>query len=372
MEKEQLKDLFKKYRNGTCTEAEKAILEHWYLHYNEHETDLAPGKLAAVGKQIFHNLPGNETSFLKRGTIIALAAVFIGLAASVTVGIVFRKNTYQANIRFHDIPPGADKAILTLAGGVKINLAGSGKGQLATQGNVSIIKNAGGQLTYRVLGPNNPPGAVLSNNITTPKSGQWFLVLPDGTKVWLNNASSFTFPSSFSNQKERVVQLTGEAYFEVFKDKAHPFVVKTGRQEVRVLGTRFNINGFTDEPAVKTTLLEGRIAVIPMGGLMARVLRPGQESVFLGNSIAINDIDPEEAVAWKNGYFRFNDENIQSIMRRLARWYDIDVRYEGTLSIQGLNGKISRFKNISQVLKALEATGTVRFKAEGRRVTVMM
>lgn len=370
MEKEELRELFKKYHNGTCTEEEKALLEAWYLQYNEQDIDLPSRKIEAIGKRIFRELPGNETSFLKIGMLITLAAVLAGLLISVTVKIVFPDSGDPTYRQVHDIRPGTNKAILTLANGNKINLNNAANGQLATQGNIKIIKNANGQLTYK-RGGNDLQESVESNNITTPRSGQWFVILPDGTKAWLNNASSFTYPTSFANQKERIVQLSGEAYFEVAKDKAHPFIVKTSQQEIRVLGTHFNVNCFSDELTVKTTLLEGSVKVMLSNRRMTRILSPGQQSVLLSNTLTVNEIDPQQAVAWKDGYFRFNNESIQSIMRQLARWYDVEVNFEGQVPSEGLNGKISRFKNISQVLSALEATKTVHFKVEGRRITVM-
>ncbi|WP_121811345.1 FecR family protein [Mucilaginibacter kameinonensis] len=370
MEKEQLKVLFKKYHEGTCTEEEKTLLESWYLQYNEHEVDLPARKIAAIGKRIFRELPGNESSFLRIGVVITLAAVLIGLLISVTVKLVFDNPSEKNITAVHDIPPGSNKAILTLAGGKRIDLNRAANGRLATQGGIQIVKNANGQLTYR-NGETTTVDETLSNTITTPNSGQWFVALPDGTKVWLNNASSFTYPASFAHQKERIVQLNGEAYFEVAKDKAHPFIVRTGQQEIRVLGTHFNVNAFTDELSVRTTLLEGSVRVMLSARQAAKILSPGQQSLLAGNSLTIRAVDPQQAIAWKNGYFRFNNEKIQSIMRQLSRWYDIEVRYEGPVPTEAMNGKVSRYKNISQVLKALEATGTVRFKAEGRRVTVM-
>lgn len=370
MEKEQLKALFKKYHEGTCTEEEKTLLESWYLQYNEYETGLSTRKIGAVGRRIFRELPGNESSFLRIGVVITLAAVLIGLLISVTVKLIFDDPSQKGITSVHDISPGSNKAVLTLADGKRIDLSNSVNGRIASQGNIRIVKNADGELTYR-NGGDLPAGAPLFNTISTPNSGQWFVVLPDGTRVWLNNASSFTYPASFAHQKQRIVQLSGEAYFEVAKDKAHPFVVRTSQQEIRVLGTHFNINSFTDELSVKTTLLEGSVKVMLSARQVTKILRPGQQSVLSDNNLTIRAVDPQQAIAWKNGYFRFNNENIRGIMRQLARWYDIEVGYEGPVSTEGLNGKVSRYKNISQVLKALEATGTVRFKVEGRRVTVM-
>ncbi|WDF78959.1 FecR family protein [Mucilaginibacter sp. KACC 22773] len=370
MEKEQLKELFKKYHEGKCTEEEKALLEAWYLQFNEHDLDITPKRIKAIGNRIFRELPGNHTTFLKIGVRLLSAATIIGIIITLTIRILFPIGKPESMLTRRDIAPGTNTAVLTLSNGKRINLSKAGTGQLASQSGIRIYKTTSGQITYKTVGNSERGHANTINNISTPKGGQWQVVLPDGSKVWLNSASSFNFPASFENQKERIVQLSGEAYFEVAKDKLHPFIVKTDKESVQVLGTHFNINSYPDEPAVKTTLAEGRIKVTDLAG-ETKQLVPGKESVLRNGSLTIADANVEEALAWKNGYFRFNDEKIQSVMRQLARWYDVDIKYAGNVPTDGFNGKVSRSKNISQVLKALEATQTVHFKVEGRRVTVM-
>jgi len=370
MEKEQLKELFKKYHAGKCTEEEKALLEAWYLQYNEHDLDISPKRIKAIRDRIFRELPGNHTAFLKIGLVLAAAAVTIGIIVSITLNFSLLKGNRAALPQNLQIAPGTNSAVLTLSNGKKINLKNAVSGQLATQSGIQIVKTASGEITYKSTGSTGDADDTKTNNISTPNGGQWQVMLPDGTKVWLNSATTFTYPASFGKQKDRVVQLTGEAYFEVAKDKLHPFIVKTAQEEVAVLGTHFNINSYTDEPSVKTTLAEGRVKISGINGKI-KFLIPGQQAVLKNGDLTVGEANVEEALAWKNGYFRFNDEDIQSIMRKLSRWYNIDVQYEGDISSEGLNGKISRFKNISQVLKALEATKTVHFKVEGRRVTVL-
>lgn len=368
MEKNQLIELFRKYHEGKCTEEEKALLEDWYLqHSKQSEFDLDPRRIQAIGNKLFRELPGNHSAFMKVGLRLAAAAVIIGLLITVTLKFIPKPAAPQVAAQ-HDIAPGSNTATLTLANGKKIDLKKAANGQVALQSGVQILKSANGQLTYKITGAdiadNKGP-----NIITTPMGGQWQVTLPDGTKVWLNSATQFSYPATFENQKERVVQLNGEAYFEVAKDKQHPFVVKTSQQEVRVFGTHFNINSYPDEPTVNTTLAEGNVKVTDITG-NTKFLLPGQQAISQKGNLSISGANVEEALAWKNGYFRFNDEDIQSIMRKLSRWYNIDVQYTGDISNDRLNGKVSRYKNISQVLKALEATQTVHFKIEGRRVTV--
>lgn len=373
MEAEQLKELFKKYQEGRCTEAEKALLESWYLEYNEqHEIHVSPRRIKAIGAQIFRKLPGKRTESIKIGVRVLAAAAMIGVIITVILILPGPLKPHQKKIAaVQDIAPGTNKAILTLGNGTKINLSNSGNGPIALQSGVKITKTANGQLLYTVINPAINATPTTTNNITVPNGGQWQVLLPDGTKVWLNSATSFSYPSTFSGAKERVVHLDGEAYFEVAKDKAHPFIVKSARQEVKVFGTHFNINTYTNEPAVETALAEGSVAVTDLRNHQHRFLRPGEKSVLTGRHLSVESANLEAILAWKNGYFRFNNEQIKGVMRQLARWYNIEVAYQGAVSGDGLNGKISKYKNISQVLQALEATKTVRFKVEGRRVIVM-
>jgi len=370
MEKEQLKDLFKKYHEGKCTEEEKALLEAWYLEFNEQDLDITPGRIKAIGNRIFRELPGNHTAFIRIGIKLAAAAITIGIIITLTLKLTLPQDSPPKSPAANDIAPGTNKAVLTLSTGQKINLSNAVTGQLASQPGIRILKTTSGQIIYKYIPNAGRPEEPKSNNVTTPTGGQWQVILPEGTRVWLNSASSLTYPATLGKQKYRIVQLNGEAYFEVAKDKLHPFIVKTSQQDVEVFGTHFNINSYADEPSVKTTLAEGSVKVSATGG-NTEFLIPGQQATLTGNNLEVGEANMEAVLAWKNGYFRFNDENIQSIMRKLSRWYDIDVRYEGSVSDKGLNGKLSRFKNISQVLKGLEATKTVHFKVEGRRVTVL-
>jgi transmembrane sensor len=273
-----------------------------------------------------------------------------------------------AQTTVQDVPPGSNKAILTLSNGQQIVLDSVAKGTLAQQGGTQVAKTDSGQIAYNALNAlNEKPTAVLYNTLSTPRRGQYQLTLPDGSKVWLNAASSIRYPVFFAGS-ERKVEITGEAYFEVTKDASKPFkVMIKEHQEIEVLGTSFDINAYDDEPTVKTTLLTGSIKT---GGV---VLRPGQQAVWSAGQPASvkSDADIEEAVAWKNGKFIFSGDDIQSVMRQLERWYDVDVDYTGDFKGVELVGVISRFKNISEILGMLEQTRTVKFTVEGRKVTVL-
>ena len=268
-----------------------------------------------------------------------------------------------------EIKPGGDKAVLTLANGSQIILDNVQNGIVATQSGISIRKDANGKVVFdasAVAARNSTPGV---NTITTPRGGQYQVVLPDGSRVWLNAASSLKFPTFFPG-KERNVELTGEAYFEVAKNKSKPFKVLSQNQTVEVLGTHFNINAYSDEEVTNTTLLEGSVRISKRsadgkGENGERLLKPGQQAK-LGADIQVSNADVQAAVAWKNGYFVFAHEPIQSIMRQLSRWYDVDVVYQGKATTENFTGTISRFENISEVLDMLQLTGAVHFKIESQ------
>ncbi len=273
----------------------------------------------------------------------------------------------------NDVLPGGNKAILTLADGSAVVLDSAKNGMLSQQGNTSVQKTADGKLAYnsKASGSNE----VLYNTISTPKGGQYQMTLADGSRVWLNAASSLRFPVAFSG-KERIVELTGEAYFEVAKNKSKPFKVKVaGTSEVEVLGTHFNINAYADETAVTTTLLEGKVKVNGNNAAAGNglVLIPGEQSHFYTNGELTKNktADAEAVLAWKNGKFNFGDEaSIETVMRQVARWYDVEVEYRGTVK-GAIGGSISRNVNASKVFEMLEMTGVVKFKVEGKKVIVM-
>lgn len=268
--------------------------------------------------------------------------------------------------KINDISPGRQAATLILANGSKIDLDGADQGEIAQQNGVSIVKTADGKLVYTTH--NLIANTTEFNTLSTVKGQQYQVILPDGSKVWLNAASSLTYPANFARLKNRMVQLSGEAYFEVAKDKSHPFIVKTDKQQVEVLGTHFNINSYDDEMATTTTLLEGSVKVY--NGKGESVLLPGQQSTLAKSKMEISKADVNETIAWKNGDFIFNNEEFGSILRQLSRWYNVDIVDNGQHKDLRLSGTISRSKNISTVLKALEVTGEVKFTIEGKIVVV--
>ena len=271
------------------------------------------------------------------------------------------------------IVPGGDKAILTLSDGSKIILQDAKKGVLANQAGVSVQKTSDGELLYSFAKNNTPTprkssNEIIYNKIETPKGGKYQINLPDGSKVWLNSSSTLRYPALFSGNT-REVELNGEAFFDVAKDNTKPFKVIAKDQIVEVLGTQFNINSYSDEGTFKTTLIEGSVKIIYKDEVV--LLSPGQQFQPNSRSAKVLEADTEEVIAWKNGYFLFKNEDIQSIMRKVSRWYNVEVTYSGEIPQVGFGGNISRSKDISEVLNVLQLTNAVHFKVEGRRITVM-
>lgn len=266
-----------------------------------------------------------------------------------------------AAIAPQDVLPGGNKAILVLSDGhqVKLNDMQVGK-NIAEEEGVIIKKSADGQLSYH-SGNNHKPGGL--NMVKTPKGGQFQVILPDGSKVWLNAASSITYPAVF-NAAERRVILTGEGYFEIAtvirNNKKVPFIVESGKQKTEVLGTRFNINAYDDETGIKTTLIEGKVKVITENETV--ILKPSQEFNLRAEGISTKKVDVEPVIDWKNGDFIFADEDIKSIMRKIARWYNVELVYESEIPSENLSGQISRSRNLSDVLRMLELSGDTKFR----------
>ncbi|WP_145855835.1 FecR family protein [Pedobacter suwonensis] len=304
-------------------------------------------------------------------SIAAAAVLFI-----IAIGFIY--NRYQqepqppklVNMIKNDIAPGKNAATLTLDNGKQIILSAANNGNLAQEAGIVISKTADGQLIYTATGAKTAAGTHI-HTLSTARGETYRLRLPDQSEVWLNSSSSIKFPASFASAKSRKVELTGEAYFQIAKDKVHPFIVKTNLQEVQVLGTHFNVNSYADHRKAVTTLIEGSVRVSNRSR-QTKTIKPGEQSTVQdGQDIAVAPADIKNVMAWKNGYFRFRNESIEEVMAKISRWYDIDVVYAGKVSGELFNGNISLHKNISEVLNMLSYSNDVKFKVEGRRVTVI-
>lgn len=368
MENQRAKDLIEKYTDGTATEQERAILNSWYNHRsNTMADDLPEPDYDHWGQMISSQLPpsGKTAPGWIKYSVAAAIMVIAG------AGMFFYKQSDQqikesARFAATGITPGKRSATLTLATGKKIRLSEANTGSLANEAGVGIFKTKEGELIYEVEDSNIQTNQ--TNTLTTAKGETYQVRLPDGSLVWLNAESSLVYPASFNKCSIRRIELRGEGYFEIAKDKKHPFVVKTLQQEVTVLGTHFNINSYPEEKATLTTLLEGSVKVADSKD--QKILVPDQQSSTTGNGLTVKTVETEDVISWKNGLFLFNDEPLESIMREVSRWYDIEVIYRDVDRNKLFFGGISRYDDISMILKKLELTGGVHFKIEGRRVIV--
>ncbi|MGI8582641.1 MAG: FecR family protein [Chitinophagaceae bacterium] len=272
------------------------------------------------------------------------------------------KNPVAIQKTITDIQPGTDGAILTLANGKQIILDSAGNGKISD----AAVKN-GNKISY-LDGEKN----VAENNTMSTSNGRQFqLILADGSKVWLNAASSITFPTAFTGN-ERKVSVTGEVYFEVAHNDKIPFIVEHNDISVKVLGTHFNVNTYADETSAQITLLQGsvEVALRQAQGDKTIMLKPSQQAHVTTEIKIVNDVDVNEVIAWKNGLFNFKNADIKEIMRQAARWYDVDVIYEGNISKEKFIGKVARNTNLSEMMKILELNG-VKYRIEGKKVIVM-
>lgn len=304
------------------------------------------------------------------------AAILIFVAAGLIVFNGRKAKTVNQIVKNNKpavISPGANKAILTISGGKTIVLDSVANGLLATTRAGRILKTQNGQIIYKETSLNSTVetvAAVELNTLTTPRGGQYQLVLPDGTKVWLDAASSITYPVVFTGDSRRV-KLTGQAYFEVTKNKEKPFYVDVHHFQIKVLGTHFNVSAYDEDPENTTTLLEGAVQIAKNG--KTALLRPGQQAAIANGSesIIVSEANINDAMAWKNGYFIFNDDDIRGIMRKVSRWYNVDVDYKGDFSNRHFGGTFYRSKGIDELLNHLERIGKLHFKVSERRITVM-
>lgn len=385
------------YLQGTASEAEKLQLEKWLAadpkNRSHFETIYQEKQLqeklqrfqsidrAAVWGKTMEKMQAQNESFqsiqlerkgFRRGYWLAAAA---SLAIFFTLGVYFLNGDRQQasqNISQvqpeNDVLPGGQGATLTLGNGQRIRLAEVSNGKLAEEYGVKITKSSDGQLIYEFADGDKADDK--ENVLSTAKGETYQVKLPDGSIVWLNAGSSLSYMTKLVSGGKRMVKLTGEAYFDVKHDRAKPFVVQTAGQTVEVLGTQFNINAYADEPVTTTTLLEGSIKVAAPG--FNQVISPGYQSLVGAGQAKVVLADMESSMDWKNGDFVFNQMEFRTAMRKIARWYDVDIIYDVPVSNEMIAaGWIAKDKPLSQVLKSIESSGMVRFKIDGRKIHIL-
>ncbi len=384
MDKKIFLEILNKYNQGKASEQEIEMLHAYYDLFDAEQNvleQMAANQRDDVKQQIaasiaaqMHLTPVKKPTFSLNIKWLAAAAVLV-LVFSVGI-LLFNNEETKQNLDERQtaavvIKPGSNQAILTLADGSTIGLNEKGNGVIVQRAGLKVIKSLDGQVQYESDGEAAPS----INTIATPRGGQYQLVLEDGTKVWLNAASSIKFPTHFAGS-QRAVDITGEVYFEVAKNKNMPFIVRTQNQQIEVLGTHFNVNSYTDEAKETTTLLEGsvKVAKLKNGAVQvgaSKIISPGQEASLTSadKAISVNPADLEAAVSWKNGYFKFDKADIQTVMRQISRWYNVDVKYNGEISADLFVGKIKRTEDIAGVLRILELS-KINTSVKGRTIVI--
>jgi len=378
MNREELLQLIERVSNSTANDEDLSAYNAWCDSFQQRGEAIPDFEVlkARMYDEITAQI-SNEGQVIQQERVVPLRLLKrIAVAASIllmlSAGGYFFLHKHNAvpviADNKQDLAPGADKAILITANGSHILVAEAKSGKLATQGNMVVNKKAAGQIVYQSQSPVEQEAALIYNTVITPKGGKMNLTLSDGTKVWLDAASSITFPVNFSS-KERNVAITGEAYFEVAHNANKPFRVKAKGQTVEVLGTHFNVNAYDDEPVICTTLLQGSVKV--SNNIEQAILKPGQQSLVVGQAshFIVKDADIEQATAWKDGYFHFSRAGIPQIMRQLSRWYNVDIKYEGKIPTRAFSGDIDRSYNASVALKILSLS-KVHFQIEGKTIVV--
>ncbi|MEO8582250.1 MAG: FecR family protein [Flavitalea sp.] len=367
-----------KFIEGSISKEELNELNRWYASHQDEELLLehnypSPEELK---NNIKAALKQKISSYEHKGKVFSISVGKRWFAAAaiavIAIGIYITYNMPDGNKRVKsvitqaDASPGGNKAILTLGDGTKVLLDNAHNGLVALQGKTSITKLSEGQLAYDVTSETS--SLITTNTMSTPRGGQYQLRLPDGTIAWLNAASSITYPTAFTD-KERVVKITGEIYFEVYKDPTKPFrVILPDASEIKVLGTHFNVNSYSDEGDIRTTLLEGKVKV--NNGNNSMDLAPLEQAVIDKKIISLNKkADITQVMAWKNGWFNFEGADLKTVLRQLSRWYDVDVVYEGNISTEKFGGEIERSLLLSQVLNVLKSAGA-KFSIEGKKLIV--
>ncbi|MGJ1392419.1 FecR family protein [Sphingobacterium spiritivorum] len=380
LSKEQYIRLYEKYTDGTCSQEELQQLETYQDDFQIVDTpwdNASMGRFEDVKERIYKQL---KSGINKDSTVRSQRHIWIkwgAVAASflIIMSVVWMIQRDKETIRSESISsksniiPGGNKATLILEDGTQVDLENAESGAIINKGRYVAVKVGEGKLEYRDE-KTGPTSAVSYHTLRTPNGGQFQVGLPDGTIAWLNAASSITYPTAFVGT-ERKVEISGEVYFDVKKQNSKHFVVKTNDQEITVLGTRFNVFAYPEESFVKTSLVEGKIQLDIKDQQV--MLKPGLSSVVnkYTNKIRITSFDPDEVLAWQQGYFNFNSEDIESVMRKISRWYDVEVIYEGDMKGKIFTGALSRFSNVQEILDVMTLTGVVKFKIKGRKIYVI-
>lgn len=376
-DQQELIEILNRISNGEASDEDIHQYDHWCHSFQlkgipiPEIEKITSGMLEEVTKRIKHESKAYRLRLWSRVAAAVCVILTMGLGG---YHLIHKPQSEQIteNQIANNIVPGGNKATLTLANGQTIILDSMHSGHIANQGNSKITKTGNGLLAYQAQSTKlKAQSEALFNTLTVPRGGQYQLILPDGTKVWLNAASSIRYPAAFAG-RERKVAITGEVYMEVAKDVLHPFIVSTRNADITVLGTSFNIMAYPDESSVETTLVDGSVKVSLPGGKEARIIRPGQQAIVAGadGNIGVKTVNVGDVAAWIHGLLSLNDCSVQEFMDQLSRWYNVDIEYAGKIPPKKLGGMINRNANLSDVLSALDAAG-IHTRVEGEKIIVL-
>lgn len=375
MTEKEIQALIERYISGECLPEEKAFLERWYTdELQKRMSEIEQSDSRSAKDEIWGRIVDERPKLTRRRAPwsawagAAAAILLIGLFVTYQLQKSDESNVSKNEmaIVLPEVLPGGNKAVLTMGDGKQIVLTDEADGVIEQGDGFIVRKQEEGLVSFEVT-DHNDYMELVNNTIETPKGGVYQVLLPDGSKVWLNSASSISFPSRFS-EAERQVSIKGEVYFEVQKDVERPFRVQAPQQQIEVLGTKFNINAYEDEPYVRTSLIEGSVKV--KGAIGEQILKPGFELTTTKNgNDRIGKADIEAIMAWKEGVFHFERVELEVLMRQLARWYDVDIVYKGGYAKDEFVGKIKRDADIQKVLNILKY-GNIDVSLEGRKIMV--
>lgn len=377
MDTAQISDLAKKYLDGKATAAEQEALHAWFDRANPGDTEIVispqPETLEGTKVRMLRELQEHIARDkavpapvlpARRKWLPWVAAAFIIVAAGGY--LLLQPEKQEGTMAVSPVLPAGNKAMLTLGNGTVVDLSASTDGTIVEQGGTTVKK----QQALLIYDADNGGAKPAINKLSVPRGGKYQLILPDGTRVWLNADSELKFPTAFTGT-ERLVELDGEGYFEVTGNADQPFIVQTPGPRIEVLGTDFNVRAYPEEPTINTTLLKGSVKVVTTNG-KSSLLKPG-DLAKVGDDHNIRIIpgaDPALAVAWKDGFFAYRNEDITVILREIGRWYDVDINYEGPVTRRRFTGKVSRSYSLSEALSILEASD-LHFRQEEKKIIVL-
>ena len=383
MDQDRLKYLLALWHNNRCNAAEQKEINDWFhaVAHGHQSVDAwvqDSGGEEALSAELYDDFTARVTQKHQRTLIfhyLRIAAI-IAIVASATLLLHHANQQKQlsnpktvAKIHRPDVKKVENKAMLTLANGQQVLLNDIQTGNVALQQNTKIRKTADGKIIYTAAGAKGTEPQVVYNTLTTPRGGGYDLTLADGTTVTLDAESSITYPVAFGG-RERVVEISGQAYLRVVHNQLKPFKVKMHNVVIEDLGTEFNVNSYRDDPSVKVTLAQGLVNVSSYSKRASLV--PGQQAVVKNGQqdIVLKQVNVNEVIAWKDGWFIFHNETLVNIMKKAERWYDVEIRYEGDPTQKKFGGNLSKYKDIAELLENLKISGGIQYKVEGRRVII--